>query len=681
MRNSYPDGKGVRSLPDPPAAQQHDWMQRRMLVGEEELKLNYSEAVLSLDIVRPRDSEKELQRLATTLYRDMAAALAAADASSLQLLPSVDMLDVYQKYTDDRVLAALELELSGGNLIYPGGKQQWLRDLQAAIPVDNDPARMQARAFLAAAIELGGGRPPADPKIAGISSTMLQRFRRNPVASTVIGFYSSSDSLSQIYKRDRFLQCIAGSGSAHWFATDVAAEQLAMMREIDNALSGSIPLRDAYNDFLALQSDITNPPGTASLNELSGGAANAVAVFPHSRSLEEKLFGRMQPGQSPMEMLRQALLDGSVSLEPQSDSGWYDRQQYELESLLLTERAAEFAKLDFSPSYLARLEQAFEATITQRRETQAKNLAVGNASSAPSLADQPLLHLEPAPTVYLRTSRAYRFLHDRLAALPGEGSGTEQMQWLKLELAAAARRYLAMHCLSCNDLGLQPGFAPMELEQLEGLSTDGIEPDELGQLMIANDPRFDDRHRLMIAALVDEAQDWLQLAIIRDQQYAASMSYDPRVCVPAAQASGKVLNWGVIGVRLLLLESSFRDTPQLQPADSAKQQEVDSLLMRKRRMLLPVYEYASFETAAPVGREQFRDWCNQSRSREEFRLVVNAYGGSVGRSWLEQYGIWVILLICVALFRDRLFPAWFGEKKKAEDDEPQDAAGDAGGTS
>ena len=315
--------------------------------------------------------------------------------------------------------------------------------------------------------------------------------------SSVIGFYSQSEGLSAVFRRDRFLQGHSGVDGSSWLGS-TPAERLALLREIDNALSGSIALRDAYNDFLAVQSLITNPPALGTLNELSSATEESrIALFPHSRSLEEELFTG-QVIANPMDFLRRSLLDGSAELKTTDDSGWYDYQQQALETLLLPERGSEFSKLALSPAYVARLEQAFEATITQRRETQSKNLMAGEVSAAPRLEERPALHLEPAPTLYLRTARAYRFLHDSLAGLPANAAGNEQLDWLLSESAAAMRRYYAMHCLSCADIGLPLGISPQELA---GILPEEHEPAAADPLLLGSgvllDQRFTEEERLI----------------------------------------------------------------------------------------------------------------------------------------------------------------------------------------
>ena len=678
--NSYIDTNAqasARTLPEAPAPQHYDWMTGSYELASGNAAVNFSEAVLQLGIGNlQHDDTAELSRALTGLYPDMhSAMLAAADnGCGLSVLPSVDLLDVYGKYTDDRVLAALELELSGGSVLYPGGQQQWLQDLLAAIPLDADPARRNARALLATAIRLGGGQAVLEPQVESIAAGIRSRFLSDKVHSTVTGFYTQSEELKAVFLRDRLLQTEFGkepAGSAYF---GNAREELDMLAEIDRALSGSIGLRDAYNDLLAVRSAITNPAEDLTLNALATANGAGVAIFPHAASTEEGLFNQMPqnyPG-TPMDYLRENLLAGNVDLAPRPDSGWYGYQQYALETLLLPERADEFPKLQLSPSYVLRLDNAFKGTITQRRETHVKELpAAGETASIkfPPLAGRPLLNLEPAPTVYLRTARAYRNLGNSLRdlLLRRPDSGSDQLSWLLTEIDSARQRYFALHCLSCNDLGQPIGINPAELDELELSSAVPPDAEFLASCCVAHDPRFSEEQQQRIGTLCSTAADWLVSVGSLDQAEAAFLSYDPRVSVPASIRDDVVHNWSVIGVRLLLLETSFSTVPQAWPADAQLQAELDRHFAEQRRSLIPVYEYAGFDTRAPISREQFRNWCDQSRSKEEFMLVVNAYSGSVGKSWLEQYGFWIVILICLALFRDRLLPGVFGKKPPAGD--------------
>lgn len=678
-------------LPTAPAPEYYEWMDSALQVSGVDTRLNYSEAITALAIVAPEteaaEEDPKLAAALSKLYPDFEAALQAASETEMSLLPSIDMLDVFQKYTDDRVLAALEMELSTGDLVYSGGRQQWLLDVLAAVPADADPARRNARAFLATAVRLGGGQATLEPQLEAIASGMRSRFMADKLRSTVTGFYSDSEELQRIFRRDRLLQTVlgkAGAPSTLLGNPDPAAE-LSMLAEINAALSGSIELRDAYNDFIAIQAIVTNPRATGSLNELgSVPDERGWAVFPHSRSLEEQLFSAMplQYG-SPMSYLRDSLRDGSVDLQPVPDSGWYDYQQYALETLLLPERALEYPKLSMADSYLKRLEDGFEATITQRRETQSKNLlpAAGSAAPAdepqlPALEERPQLRLEPAPTVYLRTARAYRQLAGTLRELldQREQAGNENYSWLLAETEQASQRYYALHCLSCDDIGQRIGMLPSELDALNGLDTAGIDEAALSLLGIAQDPQFDTEQQRGIAALCLAAKDWLAASQHRGNPARSYLGYDPRVSVPVTANESGIVNWAVIGVRLLLLEHEFSAMPQLGAGiadeDGSLQTRVDMLCSRQVRQLIPVYEYAAFTSRAPLGRAEFRSWCDQSRSESEFQLVASAYGGSVGRSWLEQYGVWVIVLICIALFRERLFPKYFGKGQPPAGSEP-----------
>ena len=153
----------------------------------------------------------------------------------------------------------------------------------------------------------------------------------------------------------------------------------------------------------------------------------AIAVFPGSRSKETELFRRLfplglPPGADLMREMIRAIRSGKVDLAPKADSGWYDHQIYALETFLLPEKGAEHAKLLLTKAYKKRMLEAFQALMTKRRETHARNLktAEGMAAPRPLANVKPRLRVEPCPTYYLRTARSYDFLLNFLLAAVGE---------------------------------------------------------------------------------------------------------------------------------------------------------------------------------------------------------------------------------------------------------------------
>src|SRR5262245_3323939 len=122
-----------------------------------------------------------------------------------------------------------------------------------------------------------------------------------------------------------------------------------------------------------------------------------------------------------MRELVRRIRSGKVDLKPKADSGWYDYQVYALETFLLPEKGEERDRLLLTKNYKKRMLEAFKSLITKRRETHLRQLDHAASESAPRRPAivQPRLRLEPCPTFYLRTARAYAFLANFLEASLG----------------------------------------------------------------------------------------------------------------------------------------------------------------------------------------------------------------------------------------------------------------------
>src|SRR6185369_5745623 len=64
-----------------------------------------------------------------------------------------------------------------------------------------------------------------------------------------------------------------------------------------------------------------------------------------------------------------AIRSGTVELAPRPGDGWYQYQEWALETLLVTERGQERSKIAFTARYHRRLREAFASLVTQHRET------------------------------------------------------------------------------------------------------------------------------------------------------------------------------------------------------------------------------------------------------------------------------------------------------------------------
>ena len=119
---------------------------------------------------------------------------------------------------------------------------------------------------------------------------------------------------------------------------------------------------------------LTNPPDRPGLADPSEPGRGR-AFFPPSRSHEvtllEKLYrGRPIPdGFDLMGELIRRVRSGEVKLAPAADSGWYDRQAWSLEPLLLPSRMPESERLRMGNLYLRNLEDLFRGALALARET------------------------------------------------------------------------------------------------------------------------------------------------------------------------------------------------------------------------------------------------------------------------------------------------------------------------
>src|SRR5258708_2997126 len=213
-----------------------------------------------------------------------------------------------------------------------------------------------------------------------------------------------------------------------------------------------------------------------------------VAFFPGSTSRETVLFEKLFPnGLSPsvnlMKELVRRIKSGEVDLKPKEGSGWFDYQAYALETLLLPERGEENNKLLLTKTYKKRMLEAFKAQVTKHRETHLRQfpgvetgLAANPGNPVSSLKMRPQLRVEPNPSYYLRTARAYAFLTSFLEVSVGK-SFLQAMHGLRPDGARDLDLYNELHyqrdlfyglyLVSAEDIGLKPNLAIDEPVKVE----------------------------------------------------------------------------------------------------------------------------------------------------------------------------------------------------------------------
>jgi hypothetical protein len=465
------------------------------------------------------------------------------------------------------------------------------------------PADSAARPFLAAALELAGRPVELAAGEQSAANAYRVSFEQDAARSKPIGFYTWSDELKQVWRFYRFLQEEFGS------------QQMDVPRALSGALSKAPELRKEHAALNGFYGRLTNPQTCLSLEALIEGGDDlaslaqrggvrhaAVAVFPPSTSRETELFERLFPqglpqGANLMIELIRAVRSGQVDLAPRKDDGWYQYQAYALETFLLPSRGQEEQKLLLTSSYKKRLVEAFQALITKRRETHARQL-----DTAKSVAEgrplargevQPRLRVEPCATFYLRTARAYAFLEnfllatvgqERLARLHGFRETGEREPTLAVELEAMRQRFYGFYLVSCEDIGLRPQ-------------------------LLSDEPV--DQPAARRAAL-----DWLA-KLDNDRDLAC----DTRVSVPIFQdvQRGKTRLWATLGVRLARLDASYARPPKVRPKDgSADWKEPERYQVGESHYVIAVDEFAEIELAgsASLTRAELRAACDAHQTKE-----------------------------------------------------------------
>jgi hypothetical protein len=563
-------------------------------------QLNASAAVIRLDcpMIKP-----DVEGAMLVLRPSFTEAIKAARQAGLDLLPSANMLDASAKQFDDGMYAALDMACFRGDLAPLPAAPAWVAAVWQRLP-----AGSTARPFLAAALELAG-RPvqPSGYQRHDVDQ-WLASFDKDKTASKPIGFYDWTPELTQVWRFCRFLQ--------HEFKDG----ELAAPRDIAAVLKGQPELRRQYVAINGFYGRLTNPLAClsidalvdtkSSLRELArrhGAWHGAVAVFPPSISRETELFERMFAFGLPtnlggharvnmMAALIQRIRSGRVDLKPRPNDGWYQYQVYALETLLLPTAGPEKDKLLLTAEYKKRLMEAFEAIVTKQRETHVRQLAVAKSAAEPpgEQAIAPRLRVEPCPTFYLRTARAYafirNFLHgavgpERLGKLHGLRSNGQRDQSLGDELDAFARRFYGFYLVSCEDIGMRAKFL---------------------------DDEPVDRPAARQAAL-----KWLE-----KPETDRDLACDTRVAVPIYIDPPRQTTrlWADFGVRLAHLEATYTVPPSVRPrAGGGDWKEVSPFELGACRRVIAVDEFAEFELPAlnVLSRQELREACDRYQTKEE----------------------------------------------------------------
>jgi hypothetical protein len=579
--------------------------------------------------VAPYEGDQKF--LASKLFPSRGAALAALQAlPDADVIPSMETVNGHLKPFNDGLYAAIESALEDG---VPGGfagKRRLLADilsaLQAARPSATSAAQSVldgASAFVGAALILAGATPALPAPVLADAQNRAAKFQTLSLYSKPIGFYTWTPALQAIFTQDRFLQ---QQGS---FA-DLAGIALV--------LQGDAGLQQAYQTVVALYAGLTNPyvsytvsallpsvPSASVLEDVPGleqaftgqhaampwaCSAPLVAFLPASRAKDTSYFNALSQcdfnqfaGTNVMDVLIAGIRSGALDLTPSSDSGWYDYQLYALETLLVPERGPESDHLLLTAAYKQKLIDTFKTLITETRETHVKQLATaaGESSSEPVPVDiYPKLPVEPFPTFYLRTARAYRFLDTFLRATLGSGfldglarvreDGSLSSLSLPSELAQTTELVYGLHAVACASLGLRPE------SYLLGDETTAIDQ----------------------TAALARASQWL--AAWRTD---ADVLADPRVIVPVGTLDSGTRYWATIGVKPLKISAEFVAGFEPKVVGSGWC-EVNSVVAHRYDLLVEdTVEIAGTATPPPT-REELRRICDEKVTHDAIVAALRA---------------------------------------------------------
>lgn len=276
---------------------------------------------------------------------------------------------------------------------------------------------------------------------------MVREFLENELQSKPIGFYTWSEDLARVFRRDRMLQT---------------------------------PLRAPDESFLATaQGDPDWERHLAFVQRLTNPFVHGASILPPSRSHETDLMRRLYgdrpipEGFQVIDQIIRGVREGRLDLRPRPESGWYDHQTWALEPLLRLEAMPEAARLKFNPGYRKLLEDLFKGILALTRETHVKQVEMCMAGCGPPgepetvIEVRPELRVEPLVSHYRRRADAYRFVstlvRDRFPSLRRETPEGPLRVSLRDELDSMISLFDGAAAEASRGLGL-PGEGELRLD-------------------------------------------------------------------------------------------------------------------------------------------------------------------------------------------------------------------------
>jgi len=406
---------------------------------------------------------------------------------------SAAVLAAKAKAFDDGLYAAVELAADGF-------KARLLEALAKALA---ESAAEPAVAVVLAGAAIGGRHSEFAPPV----NALIKNFMVNELRSKPLGFYTWSDTLGRIFRRDRMLQS--------------ELKGRAGIEAVVKALAADDGSAQDYRRALVLAERLTNSLASRDLRPLVAaakagrleGPENGVAFFPASRAPETDLVDELYGNRSipdgfdlAAEMLSR-IRGGKLSLAPGEGDGWYAHVLYSLEPLAAPEKVVEAKHLVLDEEYRKMLAELFKGLLTLTRETHVKQLVIpypGAALAPVVLRVTPCLRTEPLATHYFRRASSYGFVREVLTETFGvkpltamhrvTATGAVEAN-LDAELAAMESLFRGASAVVMGDLGLEPLRA-------EGAAADERAFDSFASAM-KDDPDVGGDMRCMVPVFYD----------------------------------------------------------------------------------------------------------------------------------------------------------------------------------
>ncbi len=466
------------------------------------------------------------------------------------------------KHFDDGLYAAVEVAAQNGAGRFPA-KASLLRSLA--------PASGPASALVYAACELGRVSAEAPAELHEAIRAIRDDFLLNEAESKPLGFYTTSAELSAIFRQDRLLQTPLDA--------DLADALLHALETVPGAA-------DAHAAWTRLASRLTNPPGWPGLRDAPDEWGRR-AFFPPSRSHEVTYFERLYKhraipdGFDLMGELVRNVRSGGINLTPGDDAGWYDRQTWSLEPLLVPERMPESDRLDLGRRYRMYLEDLFRGALAMARETHAKQAGLGGGGGRFSriIPITPGLTVEPLPAVYRRRADGYRFVSEALE----EAFGAEALRGM--------RRHVP---------GRRDG--PTLVDELSGMRR----LFESAAATASREVGHDDTPGVDVFGLWRETLH-ADPDLARDARMMVPVFYDQR--------RRKLKVWAMIGWHAVPVEVSFKQAPVCISKSGPPDEDASIVFLSDEcTFALPVM--AEVYVTRLLNRDEFRRHCDRHRTRD-----------------------------------------------------------------